>query len=51
MGMAGWIYVTAFFIILKLPVALARAPGKITFGSGGWVKILLCVDAGQLLRW
>jgi hypothetical protein len=47
--MAGWVYAPAFFV-LKLPVALARAPDKIASGSGGWVKILLCcVDAGQLL--
>ena len=41
------------FFVLKLPVAvaLARAPGKIALGNGGGVKILLCVDAGQLLSW
>jgi hypothetical protein len=50
MEMAGWIYAPTFFV-LKFPVALARAPGKIALGSGGWVKILLCVDTGQLLQW
>jgi hypothetical protein len=30
----------------NLPVALARAPGKITFGSGGRVKDFACMDVG-----
>ncbi len=49
MEMPGCILAPAFFV-LKLPVALVRAPGKFALGSGGWVKILLCVDAGQNLR-
>jgi len=39
-GKAGSIFAPASFI-LNLPIALARAPGKITYGSGGGVKILL----------
>jgi hypothetical protein len=36
--MAGWVYAPAFFV-LKPPVALkTRALGKITLGSGGWLK-------------
>ncbi len=42
MEMAGSILALALFV-LKLPEALARAPGKITHGSGGWVEDLaLC---------
>ena len=33
--MAGWIYAPAFFV-LKLPVALARAPDKIKGVEDGW---------------
>jgi hypothetical protein len=33
--------------VLNLPVALARAPGKIAFESGGRVKDFVCVDVGQ----
>jgi hypothetical protein len=40
MEMAGSILAPALFV-LNLPVALARMPGKIAFGSGGRVKILL----------
>jgi hypothetical protein len=40
MEMAGSILAPASFI-LKLSVALARTPGKIAFGSGGRVKMLL----------
>ena len=38
---------TPAFFVLKLSVAVARAPGKNALRSGGWVKMLLCVDAGQ----
>jgi hypothetical protein len=47
MEVVGSIMAPALFI-LKLTVALARMPGKISFGSGGRVKILLAwtlVDA------
>ncbi len=37
MEMVGSILAPAF-LVLKLPVALARAPGKIAFGSGGRVE-------------
>ncbi len=40
--MAGSNTAPALFV-LKLPVALARMPGKIIFGSGGRVKILLAL--------
>jgi hypothetical protein len=40
MGKAGSILAPALFV-LNLPVALARAPGKIVYGSGRRVKILL----------
>ena len=30
--MAGWVYAPAFFV-LKLPVALTRAPGKIAINA------------------
>ncbi len=33
--------------VLSLPVALARAPGKIAYGSGGRVEDFACVDVGQ----
>ena len=48
--MLGCILAPAFFV-LKLSVALAREPGKIALGSEGWVKMLFCMDAGQLLGW
>jgi hypothetical protein len=35
-----------FLLILELPVALARAPYKIAFGSGGRVEEFACVDVG-----
>jgi hypothetical protein len=40
MEMAGSILAPTIFD-LKLPVALAKTPGKITYGTGGRVKILL----------
>jgi hypothetical protein len=33
--------------VLNLPVALARAPGKIAYGSGGRVEDFTCMDIGQ----
>jgi hypothetical protein len=33
--------------VLNLPVALARAPGKIVFRSGGRVEDFAYVDVGQ----
>jgi hypothetical protein len=44
--MVGSILDTALFIV-KLPVALARVPGKITFGSGGRVEDFACMDVGR----
>ncbi len=47
MEMGGSILTPTLFV-LKLPVSLARTPGKVAFGSGGRVKILLAwtlVDA------
>ncbi len=46
MEMAGSILAPALFV-LKLPVALARLPGKIEFGSEGRVEDFSCVDVGQ----
>jgi hypothetical protein len=46
MEMARSILVPVLFL-LKLPVALARTPGKIAFGSGGRVADFACVDIGQ----
>jgi hypothetical protein len=43
---AGKILAPALFI-LNLPVALARLPGQITFGSGGRVEDYACVEVGQ----
>ena len=43
---AGRTLAPALFV-LDLPVALARAPGKIAFGSGGRVEYFACVDVGQ----
>jgi hypothetical protein len=37
MEIAGTVLAPALFV-LKFPVALTRAPGKITYGSGGRVK-------------
>ncbi len=37
MEMAGRVQPPALFV-LKFPAALARAPGKITYGSGGRIK-------------
>ncbi len=42
----GRILAPALFL-LNLHVALARAPGKITFGSGGRVEDFACMDVGQ----
>jgi hypothetical protein len=42
-GKAGSILAPALYV-LNLPVALARAPGKIAFGSGGRVEDFACVD-------
>jgi hypothetical protein len=33
--------------VLNLPLALARAPGKIAYGSGGSVEDFACVDVGR----
>ncbi len=46
MEMAGSILAPTLFV-LKLPVALARTPGKIAFGSGGMVEDFACMDVGQ----
>jgi hypothetical protein len=43
---AGRILAPALFI-LNLSVALARAPGKITFGSEGRVEDFACMDVVQ----
>ncbi len=45
-GNVGSILATALFF-LNLPVALARAPDKITFGSGGRIEDFACVDVGR----
>ncbi len=45
-GKAGSILAPAL-LILNLPVALARAPGKISFGSQGRAEDIACVDVGQ----
>ncbi len=45
MGKAGSILAPALFV-LDLPVALARAPCKIAYGSGGRVEHFACVDVG-----
>ncbi len=42
----GSILVPVLFV-LNLPVVLARAPGKITYGSDGRVEDFACVDVGQ----
>jgi hypothetical protein len=42
----GVIFTPALFI-LNLPEALARASGKITFGSGERVEDFACIDVGQ----
>jgi hypothetical protein len=44
-GEAGSILAPTLFDV-NLPVALARAPGKITYGSGGRVEDFACVDVG-----
>ncbi len=44
-GKAGSILVPALFV-LNLPLALARAPDKIAFGSGGRVENFACVANG-----
>ncbi len=46
MKVAGSILAPALFV-LNLPVALARAPGKIAFGSGASVEDFACVDVGR----
>ncbi len=45
-GKAGRILAPALFV-LNLLVALARAPGKNAFGSGGRVEDFACVEFGQ----
>jgi hypothetical protein len=42
---AGSILAPNLFV-LNLLVALVRAPGKITYGSGGRVEDFACVDIG-----
>ena len=44
-GKAGNIFAPALFV-LNLPVALAKAPGKIVYGSGGRVEDFACMDIG-----
>ncbi len=44
-GKAGSILAPTLFV-LNLHVALARAPGKIAYGSGGRVEDFACVDIG-----
>ncbi len=44
-GNVGGILASALFV-LNLPVALARAPGKIAYMSGGRVEDFACVDVG-----
>ncbi len=44
--MVGRMLAPAFYI-LKLPVALARMPGKIAFRSGGRVEDFARIDIGQ----
>jgi hypothetical protein len=45
-GKRGSILAPTLFI-LNLPIALARVPDKITYGSGGRVEDFACVDVGQ----
>ncbi len=45
-GKAGSILAPALFV-LDLPVALARAPAKIAYGSGGRVEDFACMNVGQ----
>ncbi len=45
-GKAGSIWAPPLFV-RNHPVALARAPGKIAYGSGGGVEDFACVDVGQ----
>ena len=45
-GKAESILAPALFV-LNLPVALARAPGKIAYGSVGRVEDFACVDIGR----
>ncbi len=42
----GSILAPALFV-LNLPVALAKALGKLAFGSGGRVEDFACVDVSQ----
>jgi hypothetical protein len=42
-GKAGSIFAPALFV-LNLPVALARVPGNIAYGSGGRVEDFACMD-------
>ncbi len=44
-GKVGRILAPTLFV-LNLPVALARAPGKVACGSGGRVEDFACVDIG-----
>ncbi len=45
-GKTGSILAPALFV-LNLPVALARVPGKIAYGSRGRVEDFACVDVGR----
>ncbi len=45
-GKAGSILAPALFV-LNLPVAMARAPSEIAFGSGGRVEDFACLDVGR----
>ncbi len=45
-GKAGSILAPSLFV-LNLPVALARAPGKIAYISRGRVEDFVCVDVGR----
>jgi hypothetical protein len=44
-GKAGSILAPALFVF-NLPVALARASGRIAYGSGGRVEDCACMDVG-----
>ncbi len=44
-GKAESMLAPALFV-LNPPVALARAPGKIAYGSGGRVEYFACMDIG-----
>ncbi len=44
-GKVGRILAPAL-LVLNLPVALARMPSEIAFGSGGRVEDFACMDVG-----